>query len=350
MIELTLTAKGNVHQRESTKLEFKREFIWEKCFFQKCLRSIAGFANNQGGMLVFGVKNKPHEVLGIKAEFEEAHQDKKRLNERISDFFAPEIIWETEIRPLGNHQIGIIHVKEATKKPIICKKVGEPDILRESAIYYRYQAETKEIQYSDLYLMIEKEKEKERKLWFNLFEKTAKIGVENIGLLNLTDGIVSGKNGSFLIDETLLPKIQFIQEGNFSEAEGKPTLKLVGTVEAISRYIEVEADGKVSNKDRLKPKVVVNFVQKGLGNQTVSRNGKQYDKFNLDTHMRCWKKYQVRPDGKSDFPENVISKYCTYDDTHKDYIYTHEWVNFLIEKLSNEEEYDSLYSKNNDLH
>lgn len=345
MIELTLTAKGNVHQRESTKLEFKREFNWEKCFFQKCLRSIAGFANNQGGMLVFGIKNKPHEVLGINSDFEEAHQDKKRLNERISDFFAPEIIWETEIRPLGNHQIGIIHVKEANKKPIICKKVGEPDILRESAIYYRYQAETKEIQYPDLYLMIEKEKEKERKLWFKLFEKTAKIGVENVGLLNLTDGIVSGKNGSFLIDETLLPKIQFIQEGAFSETEGKPTLMLVGEVKTISQRIEVEVEGPVSNKGKLKPKDVTILVQEGLGNLTVTRCGKELNKFNVDTHMRCWKRYQVRPDGKSEFPENVISKYCTYDDTHKDYLYTQEWVDFLIEKLSNEEEYDSLYSK-----
>lgn len=350
MIELTLTAKGNVHQRESTKLEFKREFIWEKCFFQKCLRSIAGFANNQGGMLVFGVKNKPHEVLGIKAEFEEAHQDKKRLNERISDFFAPEIIWETEIRPLGNHQIGIIHVKEATKKPIICKKVGEPDILRESAIYYRYQAETKEIQYSDLYLMIEKEKEKERKLWFNLFEKTAKIGVENIGLLNLTDGIVSGKNGSFLIDETLLPKIQFIQEGNFSEREGKPTLKLVGTVEALSSIVEVERQVLVSNKDRMKPQQVIKLVQNGLGNIKVIRRGNETDKFNNDTHTRCWNKFKVRPKGKSSHPAKTESKYCIYDEPHKDYLYTQEWVDFLIEKLSNEEEYNSLYTKNNDLH
>src|SRR5207244_4538967 len=36
-------------------------------------------------------------------------------------------------------------------------------------------------------------------------------------------------------------------------------------------------------------------LQQGLGNLKVIRNGKSVDKFNLDTHSRCWRKYKVQP-------------------------------------------------------
>ena len=41
------------------------------------------------------------------------------------------------------------------------------------------------------------------------------------------------------------------------------------------------------------------------------RGGKQVDKFNSDTHTRCWKKYKVRPDEtlKKRFPEKVKAEY-----------------------------------------
>lgn len=46
-------------------------------------------------------------------------------------------------------------------------------------------------------------------------------------------GVVEGRGGSFLIDESLLDKIKFIQEGEFSEKRGEPTLKLIGELETV---------------------------------------------------------------------------------------------------------------------
>ena len=51
-------------------------------------------------------------------------------------------------------------------------------------------------------------------------------------------------------------------------------------------------------------------------------------------HVRCWKYYKVRPESNSDHPENTKIKYCQYDETHNDYVYTEEWVEFLISELS----------------
>lgn len=52
-------------------------------------------------------------------------------------------------------------------------------------------------------------------------------------------------------------------------------------------------------------------------------------------HAMCWKYYKVRPEANSDHPEKTKIQYCQYDDAHKDYIYTEEWVKFLLSELSN---------------
>ena len=51
----------------------------------------------------------------------------------------------------------MLSVEEAAVKPVVCKK-NKGDILREGAIYYRYRGETKEIEYSELSILLEKER------------------------------------------------------------------------------------------------------------------------------------------------------------------------------------------------
>jgi hypothetical protein len=93
----------------------------------------------------------------------------------------------------------------------------------------------------------------------------------------------------------------------------------------------------------MKPSDVVKKVQQGLGNPKVSRSGKEVDKFNLDVHRRCWRKFKIRPPTGSQNPEATDWKFCIYDEMHKDYGYTPAWVKFLVEKLKDEAEFESLY-------
>lgn len=103
--------------------------------------------------------------------------------------------------------------------------------------------------------------------------------------------------------------------------------------------------GSIVNAGLLKPGEVVKAVQAGLGNVKVERNGKQVDKFNSDTHTRCWRQYAVRPAGGAKKPDNTKQAYCVYDKAHGDYLYTQAWVNFLIEKMADAAEYAKLYHK-----
>ncbi len=59
-----------VTSREGTSLEFKESFNWNSK--DKYGKSIAAFANNRGGLLVFGISDRPREILGLKTtNFEE---------------------------------------------------------------------------------------------------------------------------------------------------------------------------------------------------------------------------------------------------------------------------------------
>jgi hypothetical protein len=64
--------------------------------------------------------------------------------------------------------------------------------------------------------------------------------------------------------------------------------------------------------------------------------------FNPDTHTRAWKYYDVRPPTGSQDPATCNAQYCQYDVAHGDYLYTDEWVNFLVEQLSDEAVYAAV--------
>lgn len=115
------------------------------------------------------------------------------------------------------------------------------------------------------------------------------------------------------------------------------------TVERIAALIK-DKHIPVANVDKIKPADVVKKVQLALGNKTILKGKKQVDKFNMDTHTRCWKKYGVRPETNSSHPERTDARYCVYDALNKNYGFTQAWVDFLVKKLQDEEEYNALYS------
>lgn len=132
--------------------------------------------------------------------------------------------------------------------------------------------------------------------------------------------------------------IQFVAYDKLDDAQKSKVNRVAALVK--NKFVHIP----VSNKDLLKPGVVVKKVQTALGNQKISRNGKEKDKFNMDTHTRCWKKYSVRPEKGTDNPEMTNPDYCVYDVLNNTYLYTEEWADYLIEEMAKEEEYNSLYS------
>lgn len=130
--------------------------------------------------------------------------------------------------------------------------------------------------------------------------------------------------------------IQFVQYDKLSDDQK-------AEVSRLPALIKLKSVGVV-NADLMKAGGVVKAVQAGLGNPKIDRNGKQVAKFNQDTHIRCWRRFNVRPPGKAEKPEFTDQRYCSYDKAHGDYLYTPAWVEFLIEKMKIDAEYLALFS------
>lgn len=87
----------------------------------------------------------------------------------------------------------------------------------------------------------------------------------------------------------------------------------------------------VSNANLLSPTQVAKEVSSRIGRRFI-----------LDHHRRAWAKYQVRA---SRFDAGSCDpRYCVPDPRHRDYSYTRAWVEFLVQKLTDQTEYDAVLS------
>lgn len=96
-------------------------------------------------------------------------------------------------------------------------------------------------------MIFDENKEKEAKKWIKLIENTAKIGISNASLLNLSNGEFQLDNSTIVMDKALVDSINFVKEGSFVENGGTPALKLMGSIKDIRTF-----DGIVVTTPKLK--------------------------------------------------------------------------------------------------
>ena len=99
-------------------------------------------------------------------------------------------------------------------------------------------------------------------------------------------------------------------------------------VERLTALIKTKTVIKsISNADKMLP---------GTINIKVKE---KYPKFNINLHSYLTYIFSIRPSKKLESnkdPFDTNTKYCYYDQTHKDYQYTNEWLEFIL-KLFEEE-------------
>lgn len=274
--------------RESNTLEFKESF--SKHALAKYAKTMAAFANRDGGYLIFGVKDKPRTVVGLKDSSFDEYDDEK-IVEKLNEYFSPEITFlRTTIKYLDLN-IGIIYVYQSISKPIVCTKSIQNNgsfTIREGAIYYRYSAKSSEIKYSDLRIMLENVKENERKLWMQTITKIAKIGVNNLSLINLKDGKLNvncfGKNKELFVDEKVISSLKLVKEGHFVETDGEPALKLIGEIKGIT--------GALVNQEKIIKQIEPTYIhEKYLLETFLNQTGTQSPMSYIEAFCRFSVKY-----------------------------------------------------------
>ncbi len=169
-------SKGNVIARESSEVEFRENFNFLN--MADYSRIMASFANKSGGYIIFGIKDSPRKIVGINPDkFNEIPQEK--ITNFLVEYFNPEIKWDIGGVKYDGVYVGYIYTYEAESKPIICKK-NKDNIIKTGEIYYRYRAQTRNIEYGELKAIIDEIKEKERQNWMRVFKDIARIGPENV--------------------------------------------------------------------------------------------------------------------------------------------------------------------------
>ena len=138
----------------------------------------------------------------------------------------------------------------ACKRSAVRSRYGPPK--KSSLYFFSFKAVFLKITNSPLLtytFLFSSTKEIEQRKWVDHIQNIARIGPQNIAILDTLRGEIEGKSDQkLLIDNNLLKDIKFVQEGKFVEKDGAPTLKLVGTIQPVEK-VEVEI---VKNEDKLK--------------------------------------------------------------------------------------------------
>lgn len=214
---------GRVSNRESEHREFKLKFDAKSV--AKYARTMASFANRDGGVIFFGIKDRPRELVGIS---EKDVPDDVILTNFLKEYFQPEIAFESEVVDINDVRLYCLTIKSSPYRPVICKKSkslraeqGEPEkeILREGAIYYRYSSSSDEIKYADLDIMLRNEREKYFKSMIDNITLINKVGVERAAIIDSSDLSGNGGSASVFLTSEAARNLNWIDSGRFVEDE-----------------------------------------------------------------------------------------------------------------------------------
>lgn len=237
---LRLNDDGRLHHREGQELEFKEQFSLSS--LADYFRDFSAFANNRGGYLIFGVKDKPRELIGLSAksldQFEKV--DPEKISGYLNDIFSSEVRWEQTTLKIDGMAFGVFRVSEAHVKPVIAKKdEGKGQVIKSGEVYYRYAGRTQKIQSAELESIINRRIEQNNQHWLDLVTKIGRAGPQNAAILDTEKALVEKDDHRVLVlDEGLAEKLKFVKEGEFVEKGGATALKLVGDVVPVE-HVEV---------------------------------------------------------------------------------------------------------------
>lgn len=236
--------------REGVRLEYKQSYHSnDRAEYAKVL---ASFANRKGGFIVFGVKDSPRDLVGLDGKRLRKFDtlDEAKFTQFLNNHLAPAVDWFSFDFDYRGFRLGAIGVHPAEAPPVIALHDDGP--LGSGEIYYRYRGQSTKAKYSELVQLIDRRRDRERDAWLRHMERVARVGPQNVAVVDFVSGELSGVGGEFLLSEDLLNDIEFVREGHFVDQgpQARPTLKLVGSVKAVPQ------GGLAPTREVEKPKAI----------------------------------------------------------------------------------------------
>lgn len=181
-----------VMARESKHREFKQAFVPND--LSDYTKTIAAFGNADGGYILFGISDKPRQIIGTPEIADEA-----QWADRLRDDFDPEVSIATKLYTVGALQIYAVGTEPISHRPVVCKRSrskrvtgrdGRPrdvEVIREGAIYYRYSGQTRFIGYPELMALMAERETRRVKSFMDTLNIIQKVGVDKAGILKMSE-------------------------------------------------------------------------------------------------------------------------------------------------------------------
>jgi hypothetical protein len=221
----------NVVSREGKHREFKSHFVVSD--LSEYTKTLASFANAGGGVLIFGVGDKPRQIRGSCEILDEA-----RWADRLREDFAPEIEIATKVYTVSGLTLFAVGVDPSLHKPILCRKTRSKqiedkdgkrkdiEVLREGTIYYRYAAQTRPIGFAELSALFDERDRRRMKAVMETLRAVERVGFENAGVVSMSPGA-----STLFVSRETAKGLSFIDKGRFVEEEGAPAYVVLGQVD-----------------------------------------------------------------------------------------------------------------------
>lgn len=217
---------------EDDFFEFKKSLHSGKNGIDKMyLKTAAGFANNKGGVIIFGVDPNTQALLGIKKEFEGF--DNKLVTAIFSQFLDGINSYFFYTEYFTDKLIGFLCINQPSIKPVIVKNSYNVEGTTYNAgdIYFRYPGEDRKILPSDLREMMTTEVNRHANRLISQMERLVAIGPSNAAIIDSSTGEIDANGAKLTLAPELLSGLNLIMEGRFVEKDGAPAYVIKGDIE-----------------------------------------------------------------------------------------------------------------------
>lgn len=229
---LDLRADGEhfrVNARESADLEFKLEL--NLVSFRKSLKTVCAFANQSGGSIVFGIRDRPRRVVGIGQQaLDEGIQSEQLIRSIVP---CPDTsFFEFEFAGL---RMACLHVEKLERPPSIAIRDllgegGQDHVLRQGTIYARRRGQTAPISGEEFNQILLGRDERAREEIFRFLANGRSIGFDRAVVADTRGANAEGEGVTFYLPAEAAREMNVIDRARVVEENGAPAYEIRGNV------------------------------------------------------------------------------------------------------------------------
>ena len=219
-----------VNARESSDLEFKLEL--NLAIFKKSLKTIAAFANRNGGCIVFGVRDRPRTLVGVA----NAVLDDGIQSEQLIQSLSPPPVTTFFTVDVHGRTLAVLHVAAADRRPVIAIRdiqgaANEEQVLRQGVVYTRRRGQTSPISGEEFSQILIARDQKIREEIFSFLSRGKQTGFEKAVVAEAGSPAGDQTGMTFYLPASAAKDLNVIDRARLVQEKGQPAYEIQGTVQ-----------------------------------------------------------------------------------------------------------------------